>query len=78
MGQGDGVQTEPDEHQQGACTAAALSATEREQLSVQWQERLAGAAQLACRPASSAARWRDSLIICCNRSCHGGCCWLAT
>lgn len=64
-GQGDGVQTEPDEHQRGDARPPPLSATQREQLSVQWQERLAGAAQLALQAgklSGSLARLVDHLL----------------
>jgi len=46
-GEGAGRQAEPDDRRGGARQPPPLSATEREQLSIQWQERMAGAAQLA-------------------------------
>jgi len=47
QGDGNGARSEPDEIKRGANQPPPLSANEREQLSVQWQERMAGAAQLA-------------------------------
>ncbi len=44
---GGGSSGEPDENQGGAPQPPPLSETEREQLSVQWRQRLAGAAQQA-------------------------------
>jgi predicted metal-dependent peptidase len=64
-GQGDGTQAEPDERQDGRSRPPPLSTTEREQLSVQWQERMAGAAQLALQAgklSGSLARLVDHLL----------------
>ncbi|MHA1569260.1 MAG: vWA domain-containing protein [Alphaproteobacteria bacterium] len=46
-GGGQGQQPEPDDSQQGAPQPVPLSHSERETLSVQWKQRLAGAAQTA-------------------------------
>jgi predicted metal-dependent peptidase len=65
QGQGDGAQSESDESQAGASRPPPLSTTEREQLSVQWQERMAGAAQLALQAgklSGSLARLVDHLL----------------
>jgi len=65
QGQGDGAQAEPDDRQTGAAQPPPLSASERDQLSVQWQERMAGAAQLALqagRLSGSLARLVDHLL----------------
>ena len=65
QGQGDGAQSGPDESQTGAARPPPLSTTEREQLSVQWQERMAGAAQLALQAgklSGSLARLVDHLL----------------
>lgn len=65
QGQGGGAQAEPDESQGGASRPPPLSVTEREQLSVQWQERMAGAAQLALQAgklSGSLARLVDHLL----------------
>lgn len=65
QGQGDGAQAEPDESQVGASQPPPLSVTERDQLSVQWQERMAGAAQLALQAgklSGSLARLVDHLL----------------
>jgi predicted metal-dependent peptidase len=65
QGEGTGAQSEPDENQGGASKPPPLSATEREQLSVQWQERMAGAAQLALQAgklSGSLARLVDHLL----------------
>lgn len=48
-GQGERSEAEPDPDRGGAPQPKPLSETEREQLSVQWQQRLAGAAQQALR-----------------------------
>jgi predicted metal-dependent peptidase len=65
QGQGDGAQSGPDESQAGAARPPPLSTSEREQLSVQWQERMAGAAQLALQAgklSGSLARLVDHLL----------------
>ncbi len=65
QGQGDGARSEPDESQAGASRPPPLLTTEREQLSVQWQERMAGAAQLALQAgklSGSLARLVDHLL----------------
>jgi predicted metal-dependent peptidase len=65
QGEGDSATSEPDDQQQGAAQPPPLSATEREQLSVQWQERMAGAAQLALQAgklSGSLARLVDHLL----------------
>jgi predicted metal-dependent peptidase len=64
-GQGDGSQPESDDRQHGSARPQPLSATEREQLSVQWQERMAGAAQMALQAgklSGSLARLVDHLL----------------
>lgn len=64
-GRGDGSRAEPDDRQHGAAQPPPLSATEREQFSVQWQERMAGAAQLALQAgklSGSLARLVDHLL----------------
>ena len=64
-GQSDDAQAEPDNAHHGAAQPPPLSATERERLSVQWQERLAGAAQLALQAgklSGSLARLVDHLL----------------
>ena len=48
-GQGERPEAELDPHQGGAAQPKPLTDSEREQLSVQWQQRLAGAAQQALR-----------------------------
>jgi len=63
--QGDGAGAAPEESRGGAAQPPPLSATEREQLSVQWQERMAGAAQLAQQAgklSGSLARLVDYLL----------------
>jgi predicted metal-dependent peptidase len=67
--QGDGAQGQakpgPDQGQDNALRPPPLSASEREQLSVQWQERMAGAAQLALQAgklSGSLARLVDHLL----------------
>ena len=65
QGQGEGAQAEPDDSRTGAAHPPPLSATERDQLSVQWQERMAGAAQLALQAgklSGSLARLVDHLL----------------
>jgi len=65
VGQGDGAQAEPDETRTGHSRPPPLSATEREQLGVQWQERMAGAAQLALQAgklSGALARLVDHLL----------------
>jgi len=62
---GAGQNSEPDRQQGGAPQPPPLSATEREQLSVQWQERMAGAAQMALQAgklSGSLARLVDHLL----------------
>jgi len=62
---GGGAHTEPDPKHTGAAQPPPLSATEREQLSTQWQERMAGAAQLALQAgklSGSLARLVDHLL----------------
>ncbi len=49
QGQSEGSEAEQDANRGGAPQPRPLSETEREQLSVQWQQRLAGAAQQAMR-----------------------------
>ncbi len=64
-GDGAGPQAEPDDRRGGARQPPSLSATEREQLSIQWQERMAGAAQLAQQAgklSGSLARLVDYLL----------------
>lgn len=62
---GSGANAEPDPKRNGAAQPPPLSATEREQLSTQWQERMAGAAQLALQAgklSGSLARLVDHLL----------------
>jgi len=65
QGQGEGSGAEPDDRRGGASKPPPLTATEREHLSVQWQERMAGAAQLALQAgklSGSLARLVDHLL----------------
>jgi predicted metal-dependent peptidase len=62
---GNGTDAEPDEQQRGAAQPPPLTEQERDSLSIQWQQRLAGAAQQAMQAgklSGSMARMVDHLL----------------
>lgn len=62
---GNGADAEPDEQQHGAAQPPPLTEQERESLSIQWQQRLAGAAQQAMQAgklSGAMARMVDHLL----------------